>query len=85
MIEILMPKGSPDMETGIVVKWEKEEGAKVEKNEEIASVETDKAVVTIEAPCSGFLHILVQEEEDVPVGKIIAKIYASEDEYNKNL
>ncbi|MDD4363854.1 MAG: lipoyl domain-containing protein [Atribacterota bacterium] len=84
MTEILMPKGSPDMETGIVVKWEKDEGAKVEKNEEIASIETDKAVVVIEAPCSGFLHIIVKEEEEVPVGNVIAKIYNSEDEYNNN-
>ncbi len=81
MIEVLMPKGSPDMETGVVVKWEKNEGEKVEKNEEIASVETDKAVVVIESPSSGILHIVVQEDEEVRVGEIIAKIYSSEEEY----
>ena len=83
--EVLLRLGSPDMETGVIIKWEKKEGAAVEKAEEIANVETDKAVVVVEAPCSGILHILAQEGEEVPVGNVIGAIYDSKDEYEKSL
>ena len=43
--ELKMPQMGYDMEEGTVVRWLKEEGAPVGKNEAVAEIETDKAVV----------------------------------------
>lgn len=73
--EITMPKLSDTMEEGTVLKWLKNEGDYVQQGEPLFEVETDKAVMEVEAFVSGVLsNILVQEGENVPVGTPIAVI-----------
>ncbi len=78
--QVVMPKLSDTMEEGIILKWLKHEGERVEVGEALAELETDKAVLELEAYTSGVLRkILVQEDSKVPVGDLIAVI-ASQDE-----
>jgi pyruvate dehydrogenase E2 component (dihydrolipoamide acetyltransferase) len=73
--EISMPKLSDTMEEGTLIKWYKAEGDYVQQGETLFEVETDKAVLEVEAFVSGVLsQILVQEGEKVPVGTPIAVI-----------
>jgi pyruvate dehydrogenase E2 component (dihydrolipoamide acetyltransferase) len=73
--EITMPKLSDTMEEGTVLKWLKNEGDYVQQGEPLFEVETDKAVMEVEAFVSGVLStIFVQEGEKVPVGTPIAII-----------
>ncbi|MEE9504776.1 MAG: biotin/lipoyl-containing protein, partial [Thermodesulfobacteriota bacterium] len=73
--EITMPKLSDTMEEGTVLKWLKNEGDYVQQGEPLFEVETDKAVMEVEAFVSGVLsNILVQEGEKAPVGTPIAVI-----------
>ena len=73
--EITMPKLSDTMEEGTVLKWLKNEGDYVQQGEPLFEVETDKAVMEVEAFVSGVLStIFVQEGEKVPVGTPIAVI-----------
>jgi len=66
--EIIMPKMGMTMETGTVLKWLVKEGDFVEKGDVMLSVETDKAVLDVEAFEAGtLLKILVQEGESAPV------------------
>lgn len=75
MPDVIMPKMGDAMEEGKVVRWLKSPGDEVEKGETIAEIETDKAVVELEAPESGVLQqIIVQEDQTVPVGTTIAAI-----------
>ena len=68
-----MPRLSDTMEEGTLVKWYKQEGDFVQEGEILFEVETDKAVLEVEAFRSGILsQILVQEGEKVPVGTPIA-------------
>lgn len=70
-----MPKLGMDMEEGIIGSWLKAEGDPVQKGEPLAEIETDKAVVTVEAPASGVLLKIYQPEgEPLPVGTPIALI-----------
>jgi pyruvate dehydrogenase E2 component (dihydrolipoamide acetyltransferase) len=70
-----MPKLSDTMEEGTLLKWFKQEGDYVQQGETLFEVETDKAVMEVEAFTSGVLsQILVQEGEKVPVGTPIAVI-----------
>ncbi|VVM06866.1 partial pyruvate dehydrogenase E2 component (dihydrolipoamide acetyltransferase), partial [Methylacidimicrobium cyclopophantes] len=78
--QITMPQLSPSMSEGRLVAWKKKEGEKIEEGEVIAEVETDKAVMDLEAFESGVLRkILIQEGERVAVNAPIA-IVGSADE-----
>lgn len=74
MAEITMPRLSDSMEEGTIVRWLKQSGEHVNRDEELAEIETDKATVTYEADGSGVLSIAVQEGETVPVGAVIGSL-----------
>jgi len=70
--EITMPQLSDTMAEGTVVKWHKKEGDKVRSGEKVADVETDKAVMEMEAFDSGTLAaIVVGEGQKVAVGAVL--------------
>jgi pyruvate dehydrogenase E2 component (dihydrolipoamide acetyltransferase) len=74
---VIMPALEMAQETGRLVSWLKREGEPVTKGEPIMEIETDKATVEIEASDSGVLGgVLIQENDEVPVGQIIAWILA---------
>jgi pyruvate dehydrogenase E2 component (dihydrolipoamide acetyltransferase) len=72
---VVMPKMSDTMEEGVVVKWLKREGDHVASGDALAEIETDKAVLELEASSVGVLRkILAWEDTKVPVGQPIAVI-----------
>ena len=72
-----MPALEMAQETGKIVSWLKKEGDTVRKGEMLLEVETDKAVVEIEATADGILAGVKSREGDVvPVGVTIAWIVA---------
>jgi pyruvate dehydrogenase E2 component (dihydrolipoamide acetyltransferase) len=72
-----MPALEMAQETGKLISWLKREGQEVAKGEPLLEVETDKAVMEIEAPGDGVLAgVKVQEGDVVPVGQIIAWLVA---------
>jgi len=74
-ISVVMPALELAQETGKLVCWRKKEGERVSKGEPLLEIETDKAVVEIEAPAEGILAgIRAQEGAVVPVGQTIAWI-----------
>jgi pyruvate dehydrogenase E2 component (dihydrolipoamide acetyltransferase) len=75
MAEVIMPRLSDTMEEGSVQRWLKQPGDAVAVGDLIAEIETDKAVMELEAYESGVLQqILVPEGEVVPIGQPIAII-----------
>lgn len=73
--EIVMPKLGLIITKGMVKKWLKNEGDRVEAGEPIAIIEAQKTTTTITAPRSGYLlKILVKPGIEVPVGTVIAYI-----------
>jgi len=72
---VVMPKLTDTMEEGVVLKWKKHEGDSVGAGDILAEIETDKAVMDLEAFASGTLRrILVSEGETVKAGALIAVI-----------
>src|SRR5579864_1124251 len=72
---VVMPALEMAQETGKLLAWRKKEGDRVSKGELLLDIETDKAVVEIEAPADGFLAgIKASEGADIPVGQTIAWI-----------
>ena len=79
--QIVMPKMSETMEEGVVVKWLKREGDRVATGDALAEIETDKAVLELEATTPGVLRqIVAQEDSKVPVGQLIAVIGAADED-----
>src|SRR3989441_4725993 len=76
-ISVVMPALEIAQETGTLVAWRKKEGEQIAKGETLLEIETDKAVMEIEAPGDGVLvGVKVHEGAVVPVGQIIAWIVA---------
>jgi pyruvate dehydrogenase E2 component (dihydrolipoamide acetyltransferase) len=72
-ISIVMPALEMAQETGKLVSWLKKEGASVVKGEPLLEIETDKAVMEVEAPGDGILAgIKAQPGDVIPVGQTIA-------------
>ena len=72
-LSVVMPALEMAQETGKLVSWLKREGEPVTKGEMLLEVETDKAVVEIEAAADGVLAgITAQEGDVIPVGQTIA-------------
>ncbi|MEK6617393.1 MAG: dihydrolipoamide acetyltransferase family protein, partial [Nitrospirota bacterium] len=72
---VVMPKLTDTMEEGVVLKWKKREGDSVASGDVLAEIETDKAVMDLEAFASGTLRrLLVNEGETVKAGALIAVI-----------
>ena len=65
MTEIYMPKMGMDMKEGVLVRWLKNVGDKVEKDEPIMEIETDKITMESESPVSGYILALYSEAGDV--------------------
>jgi pyruvate dehydrogenase E2 component (dihydrolipoamide acetyltransferase) len=78
---VVMPALEMGQETGKLVAWRKTEGEPVVKGEPLLEVETDKAVLEIEAPADGILAGVKAKEGDViPVGQNIAWIVRAGEE-----
>jgi pyruvate dehydrogenase E2 component (dihydrolipoamide acetyltransferase) len=74
---VVMPALEMAQETGKLIAWRKKEGDRVIKGEPLLEVETDKAVLEVEAPADGVLSgITAAAGADIPVGKTIAWILA---------
>jgi len=74
---VVMPALEMAQETGKLIAWRKKEGDRVTKGEPLLDIETDKAVVEVEAPADGVLAgIKAAEGSDIPVGQTIAWIVA---------
>jgi pyruvate dehydrogenase E2 component (dihydrolipoamide acetyltransferase) len=76
-ISVVMPALEMAQETGKLLAWRKKEGERVSKGEPLLEIETDKAVVEIEAPGDGVLAgVTADVGAVIPVGETIAWLVA---------
>ena len=73
--KVIIPHTGQKETHGTIGMWFKKEGDSVTKGQSLCTVETEKASVEIEAPCSGILRlILCPRDAEVSVGDCIAII-----------
>jgi len=76
-ISVVMPAREMAQENGKLLAWRKKEGERVIKGEPLLEIETDKAVVEVEAPGDGILAgITADVGAVIPVGQTIAWLVA---------
>jgi 2-oxoglutarate dehydrogenase E2 component (dihydrolipoamide succinyltransferase) len=74
-VEVVMPQMGESIAEGTIVKWYKKVGEKVNKDETLLEISTDKVDSEIPSPTAGVLKkILVGENETVEVHTVIAHI-----------
>ncbi|MBC7517506.1 MAG: biotin attachment protein [Microbacteriaceae bacterium] len=74
-VEVLLPQWGMGMSEGTIVEWLKSIGDRVEEDEPLAEVESEKVEETLESPAAGILtEILVQAGENVEVRTLVAII-----------
>ncbi|MGB9697350.1 MAG: dihydrolipoamide acetyltransferase family protein [Ignavibacteria bacterium] len=79
IIDIVMPKMGESIIEGTILKWLKKVGDKVERDEPLLEISTDKVDTEIPAPESGIItEILYKEGDTVEVGKVLARMSTEE-------
>lgn len=77
---IAMPKLGMAMLDGTIVEWKVKEGEWVEAHQPVVTVETQKTTNDVEAEVAGFVHILVEVDNVVSVGRVMGLLAESEEE-----
>ena len=73
-IELKVPSPGESINEVQIARWIKADGDFVEKDEEIAEIDSDKATLSLVAEADGVLTIIVGEGETVAVGSVVATI-----------
>jgi pyruvate dehydrogenase E2 component (dihydrolipoamide acetyltransferase) len=75
MTDVVMPQMGESIVEGTLTKWLKKPGDKVERDEPLFEISTDKVDTEIPSPAAGTLgELLVQEGQTVQVNAIVARI-----------
>ena len=75
--EVVMPQMGESITEGTVSKWLKSVGDKIEKDEPLLEISTDKVDAEVPSPAAGtLLEIRVNEGETVEVGSVVALVGA---------
>ena len=71
-VEVVMPQMGESITEGTVSKWLKSVGDKIEKDEPLLEISTDKVDAEVPSPSAGtLLEIRAQEGETVEVGQSV--------------
>lgn len=75
LVELVMPKMGESIMEATILRWVKNVGDAVEADETILEIATDKVDTEVPSPSSGTItEIKFQENDVVPIGKVIAII-----------
>jgi 2-oxoglutarate dehydrogenase E2 component (dihydrolipoamide succinyltransferase) len=77
IIEMKVPSPGESITEVVIARWLKKDGDYVEKDEEVAEVDSDKATLTINAEDSGAIKILAAEGDTVKVGQVVCTVDTS--------
>lgn len=77
ILEIKIPSPGESITEVELASWFMEDGALVQKNQEVGEIESEKATLPLIAEEAGKFKILVQAGETVKVGKVVATIDTS--------
>src|SRR5437899_3767372 len=79
-IDVVMPQMGESIAEGTVVRWMKKPGDKVERDEPLLEISTDKVDAESPAPAAGTRsEMLVKEGQTVAVNSVVARIAGSGD------
>jgi 2-oxoglutarate dehydrogenase E2 component (dihydrolipoamide succinyltransferase) len=75
-IEIKIPHVGESIQEAVLVEWYKQEGDRVQKDEPLFVIETDKVTLEIVAEADGVLKVLVPAGATIAIGAVVGAIVA---------
>ncbi len=72
--EVRIPTLGESVTEGVIVRWAKQDGERVERDEILLELETDKASMEIAAEKAGVLRIIKDAGATVTVGEVVARV-----------
>jgi len=76
--DVLMPQMGESIAEGTIVRWIKQVGDQIDRDEPLFEISTDKVDTEVQAPASGvLLEIRAQQGDTVPVNSVVATIGAA--------
>ncbi len=79
-VPIAAPKLGWGTEPLTLVEWKAKEGEWLEKNDTVLVITTEKITSDLEAEASGYLHILLDEGNEAPIGSVVGLIAETKEE-----
>ena len=79
--ELILPQLAMGMSEGTIVEWAVAEGALVQREQPLVSIETEKVVTDLPSPYAGYVHQLAKSGDTLPVEKLMGYIADTEEEY----
>ncbi len=83
--DVILPQLAMGMSEATIVEWAVAEGERVVREAPLLSIETEKVVTELPAPCAGFLHRMAEPGKAIPVETVIGRIAETEAEYRSLL
>ncbi len=76
--DVIMPALGVAQDTGLIISWLKKSGDAIKIGDALMEIETDKAVMEVEAQANGYLtNVSAAAGDHVPVGQVIGVIAES--------
>ena len=79
--DVALPQLAMGMSEGTIIEWLAKDGDRIEREQPLLVLETEKVTTELPAPYAGYFHPLVQPGVTVPVETILAKICDTEEEW----
>jgi 2-oxoglutarate dehydrogenase E2 component (dihydrolipoamide succinyltransferase) len=74
-VDLVMPQAGESVTSGVVVRWIKNPGEYVKRDEDVIEIETDKVTLSVPAPAAGVLTgVKVKAGDTVAIGQVLAAI-----------
>jgi len=81
--EIKIPRVGMAVADATIIEWQFKEGERVEERQIVVVIETEKVRTDVESPASGFLHIMMNENETATAGQVIGMLTETKEELAK--
>ncbi len=86
LVDLVMPKLGESIMEATILKWNKKPGDKVEQDETVLEIATDKVDSEVPSTVEGIIdEILFNENDVVPIGTVIARIKTTADQSQTSL
>lgn len=77
IVEIKVPSPGESITEVQIASWLVEDGSLVQKDQEIAEIDSDKATLSLSAEVSGKIKLMAEEGDTVEIGKVVCSIDSS--------
>ena len=81
--ELILPQLAMGMSEGTIVEWAVAEGALVQREQTLVSIETEKVVTDLPSPYTGYLHLIAKAGDVLPVETPMGQLADTEAEYRE--